>query len=134
MRRRPFGFDTLFAAACVLYAANRLLVPLGTPFFRTHFADCLLIPAALPPMLWVQHRLGLREHTLPPQGRELMLHLAVWSVAAELLAPQLGPVTADLLDVLAYAAGTAVGWWWWKGGAHRVRPCAADADANRTRG
>src|SRR5690349_7716499 len=91
MTRFRYARDPLCAAACACYAANRWLVPLALKgfFLRNYFADTLLIPAALPLVLWVQRRTGLRATDAAPDWREILLHWAVWSVAAELIAPQL---------------------------------------------
>jgi hypothetical protein len=41
--------------SCTFYAANRWCLPvtLKGPFLRNHFDDLLLIPAALPLILWL---------------------------------------------------------------------------------
>jgi hypothetical protein len=112
---KKFGYvrDPLCALACGGYAFNRwLLRPLGWaagPFMRGHFNDLLLIPAALPLLLWLQRRLGVRATDQPPSWREIGLHFAVWSIAAEMLAPRFMPhATGDWIDVAAYAAGAVV--------------------------
>jgi hypothetical protein len=109
---KRFGYlrDPLCVLACGGYAFNRwLLRPLGwgtSPFMRGHFNDLLLIPAALPLLLWVQRRLGMRATDTPPTWREIALHFAVWSIAAEAIAPLfIHRATGDWLDVAAYAIG-----------------------------
>jgi hypothetical protein len=113
VKRFGYGRDPLCALACGGYALNRwLLRPLGWaagPFMRGHFNDCLLIPAALPLVLWLQRRLSLRPTDAAPSWREIGLHFAVWSLAAEAIAPHfLHRATGDWLDVAAYAAGAVV--------------------------
>lgn len=119
---KPAGFrywrDPLCLAACAAYAVNRWLLkphlPLG-PFMRGHFADCLLIPAALPLVLWLQRRLGLRTHDGFPALGEILLHLALWAFIAEGAGPYLTHHgTADWWDVAAYSAGAAASCLWWK--------------------
>lgn len=117
---KAFGYarDPLCLLACAGYALNRwALRPLGYAsgnFMRGHFNDLLLIPAALPLLLWSQRRLGLRAHDAPPTWLEIGLHVLLWSVAAEALAPLcLAHATGDWLDVAAYAAGAAVAGAWW---------------------
>lgn len=127
MSRFRYCADPLCLVACGLYAANRFWWRQagGAPFFRNHFDDLLLIPCALPGLLWVQRRLGLREHDRFPGTGEIAFHLLVWSVIAEALGPALLPrAVADLRDVLAYAAGAlvALGWWRLRG---RAEPPAA---------
>jgi len=52
---KPFGYarDPLCLAACLCYALNRWILPpvFKGGFLRNYFADCLLIPAALPLVL-----------------------------------------------------------------------------------
>ena len=111
MKRFAYARDPLCLAACACYGANRWLIPLALKgfFLRCYFADCLLIPAALPLMLWLQRRLGLRHTDARPEWREILLHVAVWSVAAELVAPHLfAHATGDPWDVAAYAGGALV--------------------------
>lgn len=116
MRRFRYALDPLCLAACTGYAANRWLVPAAWkgPFLTGHFSDLLLIPAALPGVLWLQRRLGWRTADAPPGWPEIGLHLAAWSVAAELLAPHLfARATGDWWDVAAYAGGAAIAGLWW---------------------
>ena len=108
MKRFAYARDPLCLVACTAYAAARWLVPLAAKgaFLRFYFSDVLLIPAALPPMLWVQRKLGLRPDDHCPRWREILLHLVVWSVAAEVVAPHLfSRATGDAWDVVAYAGG-----------------------------
>jgi len=106
-----YQFDPLCLLACAGYTINRWLLPSAWkgPFLQGHFNDLLLIPAALPLVLRFQRATGLRTHDHPPAWSEILLHLIVWSLAAEVIAPWLfSRATADLADVAAYAAG-AVG-------------------------
>jgi hypothetical protein len=106
-----YARDPVCFVACALYAANRWCLPatLKGPFLRNHFNDCLLIPAALPLILWLQRRFRLRLSDAPPDWREVLLHLVVWSIAAEVVGPRLfSCATGDIWDVVAYAAGAVV--------------------------
>lgn len=107
--------DPLCAGACLLYAVNRwLLLPrVGGAFLHGQFNDLLLVPAALPIVLWLQRRLRLRNHDRPPTWAEIASHLVVWSILFEVVGPRVFPVTGDVLDVLAYAAGGVVSGLWW---------------------
>lgn len=121
---RHFGYarDPICLFACGLYVINRWIVAprVDSAFLHQHFNDLLLIPAALPPLLWVQRRLGLRRHDAFPDWREIALHTAAWSIAAEVLAPHLfSRATADARDVLAYAAGAVLAGFWWRSAARR---------------
>lgn len=117
MRRFRYGRDALCIGACAAYAVNTWLVPDSwrTPFLREHLNDLLLIPAALPLLLWAQRRLGLRADDNPPRWTEIALAVALWSVAAEIVAPRLfAGATADWRDAVAYTAGAVVAGVWWR--------------------
>jgi len=118
--------DPLFLAAVAGYALNRwLLKPLlPSHFLHSHFNDLLLIPAALPVVLWGQRLLGLRKHDLAPSWAEMALHLAVWSVVCEGIGPcWLGFGTADLRDMAAYALGGMAACLWWNRTARTCGSC-----------
>jgi hypothetical protein len=125
----PFRYlrDPLFLLGCAAYATNRWLVKphVAVRFFHDQFDDCWLIPCALPPVLWLHRRLGLRAHDAAPQSSEIGLHLVFWSVLFEWLGPKFVPhTTGDPWDVLAYAAGAVMAALWWH--RHRwlqPRPC-----------
>lgn len=117
MRRFRYGLDPLCVAACALYALNHwaLAEVLRGPFWRGHFDDLWFIPAALPPVLWMERRLGLRDHDQRPGWAEIALHFVVWSVAAEVVAPAVWPhKVRDWWDISAYAAGAALAVVWWR--------------------
>jgi hypothetical protein len=116
MKRFGYWRDSLFLAGCAFYALNRWIVKphVHSPFFRGQFNDCLLIPCALPLVLWLQRQLGLRKHDLFPTTAEIALHLVVWSLLCEVIGPLFLPVTGDAKDVVAYAAGTVVSWAFWR--------------------
>jgi len=78
------------------------------------FNDLLLIPAALPPLLWLQRQLGLRSHDLAPSASEIFGHWLVWSLVCEGLGPLLFQrAVADWHDIIAYAVGALVAGLWW---------------------
>lgn len=119
MKRFGYALDPLCLLACAGYALNRwVLRPEGWasgPFMRGHFNDLLLIPAALPLLLWAQRKLGLRAIDSPPTWQEIGLHLVLWSVAAEAIAPHVWRhATGDWFDVAAYTAGAVVAGCWWQ--------------------
>ncbi len=128
LKNAPFQYwrDPFCMVSCAAYALNRwLLKPhfaLG-PFMRGHFADCLLIPAALPLVLWMQRRLGLRTRDVMPTLGEISLHLVVWALIAEGIGPWLTHHgTPDWWDVACYTAGAAICYVWWH---RREIPCGA---------
>lgn len=61
---KPYGYarDPLCWISGLLYGDNRWVLPAEWKgaFLRHQFNDCLFIPAALPLMLWLERRLGLR--------------------------------------------------------------------------
>ena len=124
MKRFGYWRDPLFVVGCALYGLNRwVLKPhVHSDFLHGQFNDILLIPCALPLVLWLQRQLGLRHHDLPPTLREIAFHLAVWSALFEVVGPHFLRVTGDPLDVLAYAIGGAVAGIWWHLSAQRRFP------------
>jgi hypothetical protein len=74
----------------------------------------LLMPAALPVVLWLQRLLGLRKHDRPPDWGEMFWHLAIWSVMCKLVGPfYLHIGVADAWDLLFFAMGGVAGCIWW---------------------
>lgn len=115
MKRFGYWRDPLFLLACTLYALNRWAIKphVHSPFLHGQFNDLLLIPCALPLVLWLQRRMGVREYDAPPKPGEIMFHVAVWSVLFEVIGPHWMHVTGDLLDVVAYViGGIGAGVWW----------------------
>jgi hypothetical protein len=108
--------DTLFLAACALYAVNRLLIKPLAPggFFAWWFSDLLLIPCAAPVCLWLERRSGVRRHDDPPRAGEILFLVVLWSVLFEVIAPRwIARATGDWRDVVAYATGAMLAWLWW---------------------
>ncbi|HTH48049.1 MAG TPA: hypothetical protein VMB21_11090 [Candidatus Limnocylindria bacterium] len=116
MKRFGYFRDPLFLVACALYALNRWAVKphVHSPFLRGQFNDCLLIPCALPPVLWLQRRFGLRTTDEFPTTAEVVFHLVVWSVLFEGIGPHIMRTTGDIWDVAAYVAGALIAWGWWR--------------------
>lgn len=115
---RKFGYlrDGLFLVACALYAANRWLIKPVAPhgFFGWWFGDFLLIPCAVPVLLWFERRTGIRRTDAPPTFAEIAFVLVLWSVLFEVIAPRfIASATGDWMDVAAYTAGAVVAALWW---------------------
>lgn len=113
-----FGYlrDPLFLVCAGTYALNRWWLKglSSSPFVRGHLNDLLLIPAALPVMLWIHRCLQLRHHDAPPSSGEIGLHLVVWSLLCEWVGPKwLQKGTADPWDVVMYSFGAVVAWGIW---------------------
>lgn len=108
--------DGLCLAACAAYAINRWLVKpwLGTGFFHDHFNDLLLIPAALPLLLWIQHLMKLRLGNAAPSWSEIFGYTALWSILFEVIGPQFLKVTGDWIDAIAYFVGAILAGFWWR--------------------
>ena len=120
MRRFRYLRDPLFLTGCAAYAINRWLIKphVHTGFFHSHFNDLWLIPCALPPILWLHRRLGLRSHDHAPTFSEITLHLVFWSALFEWIGPKfVSHTTGDPVDVLAYVVGAILAGLWW----HRER-------------
>ena len=120
MKRFRYMRDPLCLIACGLYVLNRFWLKrhVGGPFLQGQFNDLLLIPAALPLLLWLQRRVGVRHDDLRPRWSEITLHLVVWSFAAELVAPHVfAHATGDWRDVAAYSVGAIFAGCWWQGAA-----------------
>ena len=116
MRAFRYAFDPFCLLSCVAYALNRWLVkPVShSAFLQGNFNDLLLIPAALPILLWVERRLKLRNHDRPPTPLEIGGHWLIWSIVAEGIAPHLfANSVGDIRDVAAYAIGAVVAGCWW---------------------
>jgi hypothetical protein len=117
MGRFRYLRDPLWVAGCFAYAANRWLVKphVHTGLFHSCFNDFWLIPCALPPVLWLHRRLGLRWHDDPPRISEILLHLAFWSALFEWIGPRfMTRATGDPFDALAYAGGALLAGLWWR--------------------
>ena len=127
MRRFGYLNDRLFQVSLALYAVNRLVLKSHLGFLRhsrfdfiwsfshSHLDDLLLLPAALPIMLWTQHVLDLREHDSAPSWPELLAHLVIWSVICKFVGPVLLHLgTPDPWDVLMFAVGGIAACAWWR--------------------
>ena len=119
MKTRAFRYalDPLCVGACALYAANRFLIKphVGSGFFHSYFNDVLVIPAALPLLLWAYWKCGWRRVDAMPTLREVAAHTAIWAVICEGIGPRFWPRygVADAWDVVAYAAGAGAAWSFW---------------------
>lgn len=90
----------------------------GEGFFQSYFNDLLLIPCALPLLLWLHASFGWRHQDEAPNGSEVIGHWAIWSIVAEWIGPRLfTQAVGDWRDVMAYGIGAAFAWCWW----HRER-------------
>lgn len=112
--------DPLWLAAAALFTLNQLVLKPGSAgvFWAHHFNDVLLIPCALPVLLVVHARLGLRRSEDPVSLAEVMGHLVIWSWLFEGIGPSLmRHATGDWRDVACYWGGGLIALAWW----HRER-------------
>lgn len=128
MNRFRYLGDPVFLVCAGTYALNRwwLKGVSSSPFVRGHLNDLLLIPAALPVILWVHRCLHWRSHDAPPSRTEILMHLAIWSVICEWIGPSwLHRGIADPWDVVMYSAGALVAWIIWNRGEFRRQAVAS---------
>ena len=113
--------DPLFLFSLILYLMNK------TSFFKLDFwsntfcnyylNDLLLVPVVVPIVLLFSRVLKLRDIYSPPTFQEIIIPLAIWSIAFELIAPFcFGKGTSDSLDVFAYCLGGLISWFVWNRG------------------
>jgi hypothetical protein len=122
VNRFKYVLDPLCLGGAALYALNRWGIRPHThvALFRFWFNDTLLIPCALPPLLFVHRCLRVRSHDNAPTIGEVLGHLVFWSVLFEVIGPHcFRRATGDLRDVVAYAAGALISWAWWQRRASR---------------
>jgi hypothetical protein len=116
MGKFAYWRDPLFLGCTFFYALNRwLLKPhLTSPFLRNWFNDLLLIPCALPILLWLYRKLRLRQDDAYPTLAETCSVLVLWSVLFEWIGPHLiRHAVGDWRDVLMYWSGGLVAWLFW---------------------
>jgi len=117
-----YGLDPVCLTAIALYVANRFwwkeLCSDPTAFVHCYLGDVLCLPVCVPLVLWLQRRLGLRAHDLPPTWREVFANWLVWSCCFEWLGPHLPTLApgavADPYDAVAYAGGGALAALLWR--------------------
>jgi hypothetical protein len=110
--------DPVFLCSALLYAVNRWAVKPHTHqwFLNGYFNDLLLIPCALPCVLWLHRQMQIRGNDQPPSWREIGFHLAIWSVLFEIIGPHImRHTTGDPLDIAAYVAGGLAAGLVWNG-------------------
>ncbi len=117
MKRFAYWRDSLCITCCGLYTANRCVVRphLHLRFFHSWFNDLLLIPCALPLLLFIHRKLGLRIHDEAPTAGEILAHLIGWSILFEVIGPYIVKhTTGDVWDVVAYSTGALFAFAWWR--------------------
>lgn len=115
--------DPIFLIGCASYLLNRLWLKdhFQAALLHSWFNDFWLIPCALPPVLWLHRKLGLRNNDNFPTLTEIIAHVVFWSVLFEFLGPLIMQGTvADKWDIAAYFAGALLSWGWWHSRASRL--------------
>ncbi len=128
---RCYLADPLAWVGFTTYLLNRVVlkrVVYQNSFTHGHLNDVLLIPCALPPLLFAYRRLGLRKHDRPPTWTEIAFHFVAWSPFFEWVGPAcMHRGIADKWDVASYAAGALIAGAFWNSRASagwEARPCA----------
>ena len=125
-RRFRYLRDQVFLTAVAMHLFNRFVIrPLtGDPsdFFHCYLSDLMCVPVWLPLVLWLDRRVGVREHDEPPTVRELVAMVVVWSIVFEVLIPSttlrvwFPNAVGDPVDMLMYASGAALAGFYWRSG------------------
>lgn len=108
--------DPLFLLACGCYCINRwyLKPRVDSEFLHSWFNDLLLIPCAIPVVLWLFRLLRLRDEDSPPFAHEVVWILIAWSLLFEWIGPEFSShATADFRDVAMYWIGGIASWLFW---------------------
>ena len=110
--------DPLFLFSLTIYSMNKLSLykfgPWSYKFCTYYLNDLLLVPVVMPIVLFFSKILKLRDIYSPPTFLEIIVPLAIWSIAFELIGPFFfGKGTPDPSDVLAYCLGGLISWLIW---------------------
>lgn len=109
--------DKLFIISVILYLINSLTIRMGINnnyFMRNYFNDLLLIPVALPIVLYLIKLFKFRNDNYPSFS-EIFICLIVWSIMFEFVGPKImNKGTADIYDVLAYSVGAIISYAIWR--------------------
>ena len=122
-RRFRYAADPLCLLCVGAYVWNRIWSPSEDLhwLFASYFGDFLLIPCALPVLLWLQRKLRLRSHDQFPSLKETAATCGLWSLLFEGVFPyELGLGVSDAADVVAYVAGAMVAALWWSAARRRM--------------
>lgn len=145
MSNKPFAYlrDPLFLACLLVYFGHRVLAAQGfsTPWLRAYLNDVICIPFWVPMILWGQRVLRLRSDDGRPTPIDLVVPLLVWSLAFEVILPNLQgwrtiafPDPGDIVSYAAGGLGAAIFWRWWyqpQGASRVTRLAAANPPAPR---
>ncbi|MGA1016345.1 MAG: hypothetical protein ACO3VS_14485, partial [Limisphaerales bacterium] len=103
LHRHDISLAWIFALMC--YAGHlgfQAILP-SSGWLRSYWSDFWMMPCALPPVLWLHGRLGIRPRGMRPTPSEIKGHLVLWSFLAEGVARLiLDRSPRDPWDLLAY--------------------------------
>ncbi len=106
-----FFRDPMWMVAMACYASHRCwqwYFP-GAGWMDSYWNDFLMLPCALPLILWLYGLLGLRDDSIKPLGIEILGHGILWGLMAEMVGPLVfDHSVGDPWDLVAYAAGGLV--------------------------
>jgi len=117
-KKSKYLLDPLFLFSLTIYAMNKFLFLKydlwNYKFCTDYLNDLLLVPVVIPIVLFFPKVLKLRDFYSPPTFLEIIVPLAIWSIAFELVGPFFfGKGTSDPSDVLAYCLGGLISWLIW---------------------
>lgn len=117
-RKFKYLLDPLFIFSLIIYSMNKFaFLKFGLwsyKFCSYYLNDLLLVPVVVPIILFFSKILKLRDIYFPPTFLEIIVPLAIWSIAFELVGPFcFGKGTSDPSDVLAYCLGGLISWLIW---------------------
>jgi hypothetical protein len=109
--------EPVFVVSALAYWSNFILLryfSVHNHFLKFYFDDVLLVPCALPVILFFVAAFGFRDLRRPPTLSEIITCLIIWSIAFEIVGPAImAKGTADILDIVAYWFGAGVSWILW---------------------
>lgn len=110
--------DPLFLFSLALYTVNKssIIRPYwwNCEFCNYYLNGALLVPVLVPIILFFSRICNLRKKHAPPMVFEIVIPLAIWAIAFELIGPfYFGKGISDPLDVLAYCIGGFLSWMIW---------------------
>ena len=117
-KKFKYLLDPLFLFSLIIYCINKLsFLKYGSwnyKFLIYYLNDLLLIPVAVPIVLYFSKVLKLRDIYSPPTFLEIIVPLAIWSISFEFVGPlYFGKGTSDPIDVFAYCLGGLISWLLW---------------------
>jgi hypothetical protein len=113
--------DPLFLLSSVAYAINKTLLVFtkgsnwASAFLASYFNDLLLVPVAIPIILFFSKTLAFRPRSLSPSLPEVAIPVLIWSIAFEVVGPYVfRRGVSDPFDVIAYCFGGFASWLFWQ--------------------